>query len=65
MHGYDNTPFLGELERRGFYIARGSLSNYRHTELSIATVLNMDYMQAFPEAYDPNSNNRMGIVAFI
>ena len=46
MHGSDITPFLEWLEARGFYIPRGGMSNYRHTELSIPSTLNMDYVQS-------------------
>jgi hypothetical protein len=46
MHGSDITPFVEWLEGKGFYVARGSMSNYRHTELSIPTTLNMDYAQS-------------------
>jgi hypothetical protein len=45
MHGSDITPFIEWLEARGFYVPRGSMSNYRHTELSIPSTLNMDYAQ--------------------
>ena len=65
MHGYDNSPFLNQLEDRDFYVARGSLSNYRHTEMSIASMLNLDYIQSFPGKYDPSSDNRMGVVSLI
>jgi hypothetical protein len=57
MHNYDNTPFIRALEERGFYVARGSLSNYRHTDMSLASVLNFDYLQNISSRYDPSSNN--------
>lgn len=41
---YDNSTFLGELERRGFYVAPHSHANYTFTALSIASSLNMDYL---------------------
>ena len=41
---YDNSSFLGELERRGFYVAPRSHANYTFTALSIASSLNMDYL---------------------
>ncbi|TFH35957.1 MAG: hypothetical protein E4G99_06085 [Anaerolineales bacterium] len=65
LHGFDNSPFLDWLEAHGFYIAAGSLSNYRHTELSIASMLNMNYIQSFPDRYSIESNNRMGIIGMI
>jgi len=51
FHGYDNSPFLNSLEGLGFYVAYGSLSNYRHTELSLSSMLNMEYSQDFPERF--------------
>ena len=65
MHGFDNSQFLNWLETNDFYVAEGSLSNYRHTELSIASLLNMNYIQSFPEKYSEDRNNRMGIIAMI
>lgn len=43
-YGWDNEPFLGELEARGFYVARGSYANYPATHLSVGASLNMRYM---------------------
>jgi hypothetical protein len=51
FHSYDNSPFLNSLEDMGFYVAYGSLSNYRHTELSLSSMLNMEYTQDFPERF--------------
>jgi hypothetical protein len=45
IYAHDNTEFLRELERRGFYAARGSHSNYIQTVYSIASLLNFDYVQ--------------------
>jgi hypothetical protein len=38
---YDNTSFCGELKKRGFYIATGSLSFARYTTYSMASTFNM------------------------
>ncbi len=62
MHGFDNSPFLHDLEARGFYVARGSLSNYRHTELSLASLLNLDYIQSFKDVYSPERISTWGII---
>lgn len=43
--GYDNSEFLNALEERGFYIAEQSNSNYFGTAVSLASSLNMDYLQ--------------------
>jgi len=43
--GYDNTAFVNALTRRGFFVADQSHSNYCQTELSLASSLNMGYLQ--------------------
>jgi len=40
----DNTEFLKNLEERGFYIAQCSQSNYTDTRFSMASTLNMVYL---------------------
>ena len=59
-YGYDNSYFLSELSARGFYVARCSQSNYTRTELSVASSLNMSYLQELDSAFDsPRSKRRM------
>ena len=41
---YDNGPFLRALERRGFYVASYSHANYTFTAQSLASSLNMNYL---------------------
>lgn len=65
LHGFDNGPFIERLELLGFYVPPASMSNYRFTVLSLASVLNMDYIQAFPDRYDPASQSRWGIAKMI
>jgi hypothetical protein len=48
-YGYDNSAFLDSLESRGFYVARQSHSNYWKTSVSIASLLDYDFLN-FPEA---------------
>lgn len=43
-YSYDNGEFIGWLESRGFYVAADSKSNYNHTELSLASSLNLKYV---------------------
>ncbi len=47
--GFDNTPFLDELQRMGFYVAECSRSNYASTNPSLASSLNFSYL---PELHD-------------
>jgi hypothetical protein len=42
--GYDNSPFLQELEKLGFYVANCSQSNYASTNLSLSGVFSMNYI---------------------
>jgi hypothetical protein len=54
---YENSEFLSYLEARGFYIASQSRSNYFLTILSIASTLNLNYLNPLdPEVR--NSQNR-------
>lgn len=46
--GYDNTPFIDELTRLGFYVPLCSHPNYTFTYASISALLNMRYI---PNAY--------------
>jgi hypothetical protein len=47
----DNSAFIEELEKMGFYVADCSQSNYAQTELSISSSLQMDYMEKISERY--------------
>jgi hypothetical protein len=56
---YDNSGFIHELEKRGFYVARCSQSNYVRTELSLASSLNMQYLPELSASFaDPESTKR-------
>lgn len=41
---FDNTDFVNELERRGFYVATEGTSNYKSSLLSLASSLNLAYL---------------------
>jgi hypothetical protein len=41
---YDNTPFLDELRKRGFYIADDSTANYLKTAPSVESARNLAYL---------------------
>ena len=57
--GYDNSPFIQDLESRGFYVAQCSQSNYTRTELSLASSLNLSFLQGLdPKFDDPKSIGR-------
>jgi tetratricopeptide (TPR) repeat protein len=43
-YNYDNSEFIQSLEEKGFYVASKSRSNYSVTALSLASSLNMKYL---------------------
>jgi hypothetical protein len=43
-YGYDNSEFISQLEEIGFYVADCARSNYATTALSLASQLNMEYL---------------------
>lgn len=54
---YDNSPFIHSLQDMGFYVAECSQANYPITSLSLASSLNMDYLQNISDVYRPEVNN--------
>jgi len=47
MYGFNNFEFLAYLEKQGFVVPIASTSNYPATHLSVASMLNMDYIESF------------------
>lgn len=54
----NNREFLDFLNRRGFYTPGDSHSNYPQTLLSLASSLNMAYLDVLPETLGEKTNNR-------
>lgn len=50
FYGHDNEPFLRALEARGFFVARRARPNYAQTVLSLASSLNMTYLDRVARA---------------
>jgi len=44
VYNYDNTQFVSELEKRGFFLPKKAYSNYGMTFLSLTSSLNMGYV---------------------
>lgn len=65
VFGFDNSPFLSALEQKGFHVIANSTSNYNYTVYSIASTLNMDYLDKTGKqpplsfAYETIRNNRL------
>jgi hypothetical protein len=52
MFGFDNSEFITYLREKGFIVPASSHSNYPSTPLSIASTLNMDYIQSLAPGLD-------------
>ncbi|HEX2993485.1 MAG TPA: hypothetical protein VHP14_01600 [Anaerolineales bacterium] len=63
--GYDNSAFLNELRNMGFIVADCSQSNYAQTQLSLASSMNFDYIDALSDRFVPGSEDRTGLDALI
>lgn len=66
----DNKEFVKALQSRGFYVAEDSFANYPKTHLSLASSLNLDYLDKFAKkvgtensdytpAFDAVRNNKV------
>ncbi len=58
LYQYDNSSFVESLQALGFYVASCSQSNYGRTDLSLASALNMDYIQHLHPELTPETINR-------
>jgi hypothetical protein len=52
LFDFDNSPFLDALRTRGFDVAANSTSNYMYTELTLASLFHMRYVDEIPERVD-------------
>jgi hypothetical protein len=58
LYDYDNTGFIHSLEQQGFYVANCSQANYTQTELSLASSLNFNYLNALNSSLVPGNADR-------
>jgi hypothetical protein len=58
---YDNSGFIESLSSMGFYVASQSQSNYSQTELSLASSMNLNYLDALSEEFHSGSDDRSGL----
>ncbi len=65
LYDYDNRAFLQGLAERGFYLAGESYSNYNQTALSIASSLNMTYVNYLTEEMGVDNKKRLPLVGLI
>jgi len=58
-YGFDNSEFLDGLRQRGFRVSDQSSANYGWTFLSLASTLNLSYLDdTFPDQVDPANSDR-------
>jgi len=62
QYHYDNSAFVNYLHRKGFYIADKSRSNYPYTFLSLASSLNMRYLDALNDSPDQEADGTQMIL---
>ncbi len=65
VYQFDNHDFLDSLEARGFYIASKSRANYSQTSLSLASSLNMQYLDDLTAQLGSESKNREPLLIMI
>ena len=65
LYQHDNTDFVEYLDGRGFYVASESRSNYSWTFLSLASSLNMTYLDDLASQVGFESQNRRPAVNMI
>jgi hypothetical protein len=54
---FDNSAFENYLQSKGFFVAKDCCSNYAQTMLSLASSLNMNYLDTFIPPADPASKD--------
>jgi hypothetical protein len=58
-YGFDNSAFLNDLTIRGFQVSEKSTANYNWTFLSLASTLNMQYLQSLlGDRVSPDAKSR-------
>ena len=62
---YDNSHFTDSLKDMGFYIANCSRSNYMVTRSSLASSLNLEYLQEANPAFTPGNTDNRPLITMI
>lgn len=64
-YNIDNSSFINELEKRGFYVAECSHSNYPVTAYSLASSLDLDYIPPVGENLLPNLTGQIQFAPYL
>lgn len=59
----DVSAFVADLESLGFYVVPCSQSNYAFTGMSLASTMNLDYLDAFTDDYTPGKSAAFAVSA--
>lgn len=59
---YDNSNFLAALQQLGFYVPSSSTTNYCYTRYSLASSLNMSYLNDFTQKYGTDTRDYSALV---
>lgn len=62
LFGFDNSPFLDGLEARGFTVLDESLANYNKTAHSMASTLNLGYLDELADQVPADEGDNWGPV---
>ncbi len=65
VFGYDNSEFINYLGDKGFYVAGCSTSNYPQTGLSLASTLNVTYLDDVIRQVGTRTSDRAPLAAMI
>jgi hypothetical protein len=65
LYNYDNSEFLAFLEQRGFFVADASQANYAQTALSLASSLNLSYLDDLASRVGPEYDDRQPLQSLI
>jgi hypothetical protein len=55
-YGFDNSPFEDILRKRGFVVPSHARTNYIHTALVLAAMLNLRYLDSLPEGLEQDDH---------
>jgi len=58
LFDYDNSEMLDYLDQKGFFVANKGRANYAQTSLSLASSLNLTYLDDLAERMGPKSRDR-------
>jgi len=65
IYQFDNAEFLSYLAEKGFYVAHKSVTNYPQTSLSLASSLNLMYLDGLAAQMGTETNNRQPLQVMI